>query len=41
MEAVSELLDKIADKSLLVRRMYVVANHIILRIKNECHKRSE
>lgn len=33
MEAVSELLDRIADKSLLVRRMYVVANHIILESK--------
>ncbi len=29
LEAVTELYDKIVDKNLLVRRMYVVANHVI------------
>ena len=27
--AVSELFDRIVDKNLLVRRMYVVANHVL------------
>ena len=29
MSAVSELYDRIVDKDLLVRRMYVVANHVL------------
>ena len=29
MSAVSELFDRIVDKNLLVRRMYVVANHVL------------
>ena len=29
MKAVGELYDRITDRSLLVRRMYVVANHVV------------
>lgn len=39
MDAVSELYDRIVDKELLVRRMYVVANHI--RYASEVEKETE
>lgn len=35
-EAISELYDRIVDKSLTVRRMYVVANHVVY--ENSVHK---
>lgn len=38
-EAAMKLFDRIADKNLLVRRMYIVANHIIS--ENEAEKESE
>lgn len=38
-EAAMKLFDRIADKNLLVRRMYIVANHIIS--ENEAKKESE